>query len=141
MACHARGFYICLADRIQDVGSGAVRFADVGIPELGYRDLNACKKIASEYSHAMTNRATWQRSPARSTLGEAEIDLSRPRRMRERHQDVAMRLLAGPYGVFHHRHAADVTALIPQPIEDSLGRMTLLRRRAAIGRRNLINLR
>ena len=58
----------------------------------------------------------------------AEVDLGLARRMRQRQKDFLARLLPGPHRVLHDGLAALVTMLVAQPLEDPLGRVSLLLR-------------
>ena len=63
----------------------------------------------------------------------AKIDLRVTRRMSERHEDLARARARQPHIILHHRVAAGEAVLIPQPFENPLRRMPLLRRRRLVG--------
>ena len=62
----------------------------------------------------------------------AEIDLRVAGRMGERDEDLARSGAGDPHVILHHRVAAGVAMFDPQPFENPLGRMPLLRRRRLV---------
>src|SRR3974390_2010022 len=66
----------------------------------------------------------------------AEVYLSVARRMRQRHKHLPAPGPDGPYIILHDRIAAGIAVLSLKPLEDPLRRMTLLRRRGHIRRKN-----
>ena len=62
----------------------------------------------------------------------AEIDLGMAGRMRERHEGFLHPHPLQPDVILHHRVAAGIGVFGPQPLENPLARVPLLRRRAAI---------
>ncbi len=69
----------------------------------------------------------------------AEVDLGFAGRMRQRQKDFLVRLLPGSHRVLHHGLAAQITLFVAQPLEDPLGRVSLLLRGLAIVFENLVN--
>ena len=69
----------------------------------------------------------------------AEIDLAFARQVRQRQKHLLVRLLQSPNRVLHHDLAALVAVLVPQPLEDPLGRMPLLLRRLAVECQDLVD--
>jgi hypothetical protein len=69
----------------------------------------------------------------------AEIDLRMARRMGERHEDLAGSCPRNPNVILHHGITAGKTVFEPQPFENSLRRMPLLRRRRLIGLQDRID--
>src|ERR1700730_5924705 len=63
----------------------------------------------------------------------AEVDLRMARRMGERHENLARSGVGVPNVILHDRIAAGVAVFDPQPFENPLGRMPLLRRRRLVG--------
>src|ERR1700730_8030283 len=63
----------------------------------------------------------------------AEIDLRVAGRMDERDEDLARSGAGDPYVILHDRIAASVAVFDPQPFENPLRRMPLLRRRRLVG--------
>ncbi len=68
--------------------------------------------------------------------GLAEVDLGVTRRVGERHERLAGSELLLMHVVLHRRVAAAVAVLRLQPLEDTLGRMALLRRRLLVLRQD-----
>lgn len=68
-----------------------------------------------------------------------EVDLGLSRRMRQRQEDFLVPLLPVPHGVLHHRLAAGVAVLIPQPLKDPVGRVPLPRWRGPIVFQDLLD--
>ncbi len=63
----------------------------------------------------------------------AEIGLSMPRWMGQRHEHLAASPLMLAHVILHDRVAAGEAMLIPQPLEDPFGRVALLAMDAAVG--------
>src|ERR1700746_556788 len=76
-----------------------------------------------------------QRGPPAANAADtvAEIDLGMTRRMDERHEHLARPHTRQPHVVFYDRIAARKAVFDPQPLENPLCRMLLLRRRRLIG--------
>ena len=62
----------------------------------------------------------------------AEVDLRVPRRMHQRHEHLLGPLPPAGHVVLHDRDAAREAVLVPQPLEDPLGRVLLLLRPAFV---------
>ena len=73
-------------------------------------------------------------------IGEAEVDLGLARWMREGHEDLLPDVLPLPDRRFHHRDAAGVATLGPQPVEDPLRRVVLLLRLLLVLLQHLLDL-
>jgi hypothetical protein len=71
--------------------------------------------------------------------GCAEIDLGFTRRMRQRQENLLMHLLPGPNGILDRRVATLEAVLVPQSLEDPLGRMPLLLRSLAVVLQDLMD--
>ena len=56
----------------------------------------------------------------------AKVRLRIPRRMRQRHEHLPLAHLPQPHVVLHDGVAACIAVLVPQPLEDPLGRVPLL---------------
>jgi hypothetical protein len=69
----------------------------------------------------------------------AEIDLGMAGRMKERHKGLLHPRPLQPDVILHHRIAAGIIIFRPQPLENPLGRVPLLRRRGAIRRQDRID--
>ena len=70
---------------------------------------------------------------AHTHLGEAEIDLRFPRRMRQRQEHFLTADLQLPHRILHDGVTAREAVLVTQPLPDPLGRMSLLTRRRPVG--------
>ena len=62
----------------------------------------------------------------------AEVCLRVPRRMHQRHEHLLGPLPPASHVVLHDRDAAREAVLVPQPLEDPLGRVPLLLRPAFV---------
>ena len=71
----------------------------------------------------------------------AKIDLCVARRMGERDEDLARSGAGDPHVIFHHRVAAGIAMLHPQPFENPLRRMPLLGRCRHVGFQDRIDYR
>ena len=72
-------------------------------------------------------------------LSFPKIDLGFARSMRERHKDLGLTLLPGPNGALNDRQTAVVLVLLAQPVENALGRVTLLLGRQSVLLEDLMN--
>ena len=71
--------------------------------------------------------------------GFTEIDLGFARWMRQRQEDLLMRLIPGSDRILYDRLSALEAVLIPQSLEDPLRRMPLLLRRLSVVLQDLLN--
>src|SRR5207248_11449561 len=71
--------------------------------------------------------------------GFPEIYLSFARWMRQRQEDLLMRLIPGSDRIFYDRLPALEAVFVPQPLEDSLGRMPLLLGRLSVVLQDLLD--
>ena len=69
----------------------------------------------------------------------AEVDLGLARRMRQRQEHLLVRLLPRADRVLDDRLAAGEAVLVPQPLEDPLGRVPLLLRRLPVVLQDLVD--
>ena len=76
---------------------------------------------------------------ADDTNAFAEVDLRMARRMGQRHEDLARPGAGDPNVILHDRIAASVAVFDPQPFENPLRRMPLLRRRRLVGLQNRVD--
>ena len=113
--------YVAIEKRLRRLGG-------IGLHERRIR----MRQIHVEHVHLLTH-------PADHADRFSEIDLRVPRRMDERHERLAGSELPLVDVILHCRVAATVTMLGLQPLEDSLGRMALLRRCLLVCRQDRIN--
>jgi hypothetical protein len=71
--------------------------------------------------------------------GFPEIDLSFARWMRQRQEDLLMRLIPGPDRILYDRLPSLEAVFIAQPLEDPLGRMPLLLGRLSVILQDLLD--
>ena len=69
----------------------------------------------------------------------AEINLGMAGRMGQRHKGFLQPRPLQPDVILHHRVAAGIIVFGPQPLENPLGRVPLLRRRAAVRRQDRVD--
>ena len=94
----------------------------IGLNEAGVRLRQVETKHTQLHAHAADDADAF-----------AEIDLRMARRMGQRHEDLARPGAGDPNVILHDRIAASVAVFEPQPVENPLRRMPLLRRRRLIG--------
>jgi hypothetical protein len=94
----------------------------IGLDEAGVRLRQVETKHTQLHAHAADDADAF-----------AEIDLRMARRMGQRHEGLARPGAGDPNVILHDRIAASVALFDPQPFENPLRRMPLLRRRRLIG--------
>ena len=98
------------------------RLRRIGLDETGVRLRQVETKHMQLHAHAADDADAF-----------AEIDLRVARRMGERDEDLARSGAGDPHVILHHRVAAGIAMLDPQPFENPLRRMPLLGRRRLVG--------
>jgi hypothetical protein len=96
-------------------------------------------KMAPEYGSVITNRATLVSWPFSRIIASPKSTWASPGGCDSGRKDFLVRLLPGSHRVLHHGLAAQITLFIAQPLEDPLGRVSLLLRGLAIVFENLVN--
>jgi hypothetical protein len=94
----------------------------IGLDEAGVRLQQVETKHTQLHAHAADDADAF-----------AEIDLRMARRMGQRHEGLARPAAGDPNVILHYGIAASVAVFEPQPFENPLRRMPLLRRRRLVG--------
>src|SRR3984893_5485217 len=98
------------------------RLRRIGLDEAGVR----MRQVEAEHMQLYPYAAD-------DTNAFAEVDLRMARRMGQRHEDLARPAAGDPNVILHYGITAAKAVLDPQPFENPLRRVPLLRRRRLIG--------